>query len=96
MSDSITTSLAAVFRVVGEPLTLERFPIPALAGSEALVRIRCATICGSDLHSYFGRRHSSMPSVLGHEMGSYALARLGELQARAPCTVPSKWASVSR
>lgn len=66
--NDVTSSLAAVFRAVGEPFTLERFPIPALKGSEALVRIRCATICGSDLHSYFGRRHSPMPSVIGHEM----------------------------
>lgn len=87
MSDSITTSLAAVFRAVGEPLTLERFPIPALAGSEALVRIRCATICGSDLHSYFGRRHSPMPSVLGHEMVG-EIAGLGPAGARDYRGVP--------
>jgi len=68
MSDSKLTSLAAVFRAVGEPLALERFPVPELKGSEALVRVRCSTICGSDLHSYFGRRHSPMPCVLGHEM----------------------------
>jgi alcohol dehydrogenase len=77
MSDSPSTSLAAVFRAIGKPLTLEQFPIPALAGSEALVRVRCATICGSDLHSYFGRRHSPMPSILGHEM-------VGEIVAAGP------------
>lgn len=73
----MTTSLAAVFRAVGQPLELQRFPLPSLSGSEALVRIRCATICGSDLHSYFGRRHSPMPSVLGHEMA-------GEIVAMGP------------
>lgn len=62
------TSLAAVFRAAGGPLSLERFPIPPLDDGEALVRIRCATICGSDLHSYFGRRHSPTPGILGHEM----------------------------
>jgi alcohol dehydrogenase len=61
-------SLAAVFHAAGQPLTLEEFPIPALKGSEVLVRIRCATICGSDLHSYYGRRPSPTPGVLGHEM----------------------------
>lgn len=70
-------SLAAVFRAVGEPLSLERFPIPKLRGTEALVRVRCSTICGSDLHSYFGRRHSPVPSVLGHEM-------VGEIAAMGP------------
>jgi putative phosphonate catabolism associated alcohol dehydrogenase len=62
------TSRAAVFRAVGEPLSLERFPIPELQSGEALVRVRCATICGSDLHSFFGRRHAPTPSVLGHKM----------------------------
>lgn len=60
--------MAAVFRGVGEPLTIEEFPVPVLVGKEALVRVRCATICGSDLHTYFGRRPGPVPSVLGHEM----------------------------
>jgi putative phosphonate catabolism associated alcohol dehydrogenase len=59
---------AAVFHEVGESLALETFFLPALEGHEAIARIRCATICGSDLHSYFGRRHAPVPSVLGHEM----------------------------
>ncbi len=59
---------AAVFRAVGAPLEIERFPLPQLRGREALVQVTCATICGSDLHSYHGRRHSPIPCVLGHEM----------------------------
>lgn len=66
-----------MFRAVREPLTLERFPIPELRGAEVLARIRCATICGSDLHSYFGRRHSPAPSILGHEI-------VGEIEAIGP------------
>jgi putative phosphonate catabolism associated alcohol dehydrogenase len=62
------TSLAAVFHEEGASLTLEQFPLPVLAGSEVLVRIRLTTICGSDLHSISGRRHSPRPSILGHEM----------------------------
>jgi putative phosphonate catabolism associated alcohol dehydrogenase len=69
--------LAAVFQAPRQPLTLERFPLPALAGSEVLVRVRCCTICGSDLHSYFGRRPSPAPAVLGHEM-------VGEVVAMGP------------
>ena len=71
------TSTAAVFHEVGSPLTLEQFPIPELKGSDVLARIVCATICGSDLHSYFGRRRSPMPCVLGHEM-------VAEIQAAGP------------
>lgn len=68
---------AAVFRQVGQPLSIETFPIPRLSGSETLVKIRCATICGSDLHSYHGRRHSPIPCILGHEM-------VGEVAATSP------------
>jgi alcohol dehydrogenase len=71
------TSTAAVFREVGKPLSLEKFPIPQLRGGEVLARILCATICGSDLHSYYGRRPSPKPSVLGHEM-------VAEIQAVGP------------
>jgi putative phosphonate catabolism associated alcohol dehydrogenase len=47
---------------------MERFPVPEPVGGEAVVRIRFATICGSDLHSRFGRRPCPTPCVLGHEM----------------------------
>ena len=70
-------AVAAVFRAVGEPLSVERFPLPVCRGSEVLVRIRCATICGSDLHTYLGRRHGPTPSILGHEM-------VGEIAAIGP------------
>ncbi len=63
-----TEARVAVVRVANEPMTLESYPLPQLIGSEALVKIRCATICGSDLHSFFGRRPTHLPCVLGHEM----------------------------
>jgi putative phosphonate catabolism associated alcohol dehydrogenase len=63
-----TTSLAAVFEAVGRPFSIRTFPLPELQSGEALVRIGCATICGSDLHSFTGRRPAPVPSVLGHEM----------------------------
>ena len=71
------TSLAAVFHAPGAPLTLERFPIPALSGVRVLVRVRCATHCKSDLHTCFGRRQSPTPSILGHET-------VGEVAAVGP------------
>lgn len=74
------TSLSAVF-LAPRRLALERLPLPRLTGSEALVRNRCATICGSDLHSYFGRRHSPAPCILGHEMVG-EIAELGPDGAR--------------
>jgi alcohol dehydrogenase len=76
-ADVPTNAAAAVFREAGAPLTVEQFSIPTLDRGETLVRICCATICGSDLHSYFGRRHSPLPCILGHEM-------VGEVAAVGP------------
>jgi len=45
-----THSRAAVFHAVGQPLTPEYFPLPQLQGSEALVRVCCATVCGLDIY----------------------------------------------
>lgn len=61
-------SSAAVFHAPGQPLAMQEFLLPELHGADVLVRIRCATICGSDLHSISGRRSCPAPSVLGHEM----------------------------
>lgn len=40
---------------------------PTLLEGEFLVRLTLATICGSDLHTYEGRRSAPTPCVLGHE-----------------------------
>ena len=77
-----TTSCAAVFQAVGKPLTLEQFPLPDLKGSEAFARIRCATICGSDLHYWLeggiGTIRVREPIILGHEAaGAEAVRGLG-------------------
>jgi len=58
---------ANVFVEVGAPLESREFPLPTLEPGEALVRVTCCTLCGSDLHTYLGKRHGPAPSVLGHE-----------------------------
>ena len=63
-----TTSLAAVFHEVGQPLTLEHYELPAVGPGEVLVRVTCSTICGSDVHTFLGRRSTPVPTVLGHEI----------------------------
>jgi putative phosphonate catabolism associated alcohol dehydrogenase len=40
---------------------------PKLASGELLVEMGMSTICGSDLHTYEGRRSAPTPCVLGHE-----------------------------
>src|SRR5579863_7981833 len=76
-----SSALAAVFRAENQPMALERFALPELKRGEALVQISCATICGSDLHSFYGRRPAPTPGVLGHEMVGH-LAAMGPGGAR--------------
>jgi putative phosphonate catabolism associated alcohol dehydrogenase len=72
---------AAVFHTPNAPLRLQDLPLPDPAPDEAIVRIRCATICGSDLHTILGRRPGPAPSVLGHEMtGEIAALPAGGLR----------------
>jgi putative phosphonate catabolism associated alcohol dehydrogenase len=59
---------ACIFDGPGLPLRLERFALPALGPGEVLVRIKSSTLCGSDLHTYEGRRTTPVPTVLGHEV----------------------------
>ena len=62
------TARAAVFAGPGEPLRLASFPLPRPAPSQLLVRVRCSSICGSDLHTFLGRRQTPTPTILGHEI----------------------------
>ena len=62
------TSRAMMFHETGRPLEPCRFPLPRLADGEVLVRITCCTLCGSDVHTYQGRRSTPRPTVLGHEI----------------------------
>jgi alcohol dehydrogenase len=58
---------AAVFDGPGRPFRFETLPRPVLGEGEALVRIKLCTVCGSDLHTFAGRRGGPVPCVLGHE-----------------------------
>lgn len=62
------TSLAAVFHSPGRPFELAHVPLPILEPGEAIVKVECCTICGSDLHSIAGRRNVPAPTILGHEI----------------------------
>jgi len=58
---------AAIFDGPGQPLRVEPIAHPILQSGEALVRVSLCTVCGSDLHTFTGRRKEKTPSVLGHE-----------------------------
>jgi len=59
-------TVAAVWRG-GDDIALESVPVPALGPGDVLVRVRFATVCGSDRHTVSGRRDQPCPSILGHE-----------------------------
>jgi putative phosphonate catabolism associated alcohol dehydrogenase len=68
---------AAVMNRVNAPLDLVEFPLPEVERGCILVKILCCTICGSDLHSWLGRRSAPMPIILGHEIVG-EIVELGE------------------
>lgn len=74
------TTRAAVQHRHNEALTLQSLPLPAtIEPAAALVRITCATLCGTDAEIWSGRMSfpEMLPIVPGHEM-------VGEIVAAGP------------
>lgn len=67
-------SKVAVFQGPGKGFTIEHFPIPSLKSGEFLVKISLCTVCGSDLHTFTGRRAGPAPGALGHEISGRLVA----------------------
>jgi alcohol dehydrogenase len=66
--DVARPGVAVVFTGAGEPLTHRRIEVADPGEGEVLVRVLGCTLCGSDLHSYLGRRSTPLPTILGHEI----------------------------
>jgi len=80
---------AAVFTGIGD-VSLRDAPIPALTPGDMLVRVRAATICGTDLRICAGlkKRGVRIPSILGHEFaGDIAAFGAGEWRVGQAVTV---------
>jgi alcohol dehydrogenase len=71
------TAKAAVMTGAGKDLELIEYPLPRVEKGCILVRVTCCTICGSDVHSWMGRRPAPTPSILGHEIVG-RIVELGE------------------
>ena len=65
-AEQVDQTLAAVWRG-GEDIALGPVAVPPLQPGDVLVRVRLATVCGSDRHTVSGRRSQPCPSILGHE-----------------------------
>jgi putative phosphonate catabolism associated alcohol dehydrogenase len=85
----VRTTRAAVMTHPGASLEFRDFPIPEVMPGTVLVRITCCTICGSDLHSWSGRRTAPTPIILGHEIVGEIIA-LGEGVSRDSGDQPVK------
>ena len=70
-------ALAMVFQQVNKPFKANHLSIPSLNAGEVLVKTTYTTICTSDLHTYYGRRPGTLPSILG-------LEAIGEVADLAP------------
>jgi alcohol dehydrogenase len=64
----MSASLAAVFSGIPQQMDLKEFPRPEPSAAEIVVRVLGCTLCGSDLHSFEGRRQVPVPTILGHEI----------------------------
>jgi putative phosphonate catabolism associated alcohol dehydrogenase len=66
-----------IFDGAAKPLRLVRMEVPKLNPAEILVKNTYTTLCGSDLHTFCGKRNEKTPTVLGHEIVG-TISEIGE------------------
>jgi putative phosphonate catabolism associated alcohol dehydrogenase len=71
------TALAAVFRGPGRGFEVTEYPLIPPGPGGLVARVLMSTVCGSDLHSWLGRRATPVPGILGHEIVG-TVAALGD------------------
>ena len=60
---------AIIFNGTTKPLEETEFPLPKkLDKEEILVKVSLSTVCGSDVHTWQGKRPFPTPCILGHEI----------------------------
>jgi threonine dehydrogenase-like Zn-dependent dehydrogenase len=62
----VTTCKAAVFVGAGKPLEVQEFSVPEVEPGAALVQMRMAAVCGTDVHAWHNPK-ASYPVIFGHE-----------------------------
>ncbi|MCG8353464.1 MAG: L-threonine 3-dehydrogenase [Chloroflexales bacterium] len=72
------TMLALVKPAAAPGARLERVPVPFVGPNDVLIRVRAATICGTDLHIYrwdpWAQKRMHPPLVFGHEFSGDVVA----------------------
>jgi alcohol dehydrogenase, propanol-preferring len=93
---------AARFYEVNEPLRIEEVPVPEVREDEALVQIKAAGLCGSDVHIVFeGVTPTAFkPITLGHEPAGVVTATGSRVEGWEEgdrvCVVPGFWCGSCR
>ena len=62
------TGKQIAFNGPGLAMEMQEASIPELKAGEILIRNLYTTLCGSDLHTYSGKRIELCPTILGHEI----------------------------
>ena len=75
------TAKAMVFTGAGKKLELRHYPVPSPEPNGIVVRMTMATICGSDLHTFLGKRPGEIPGILGHEI----IGEIISLESKVKC-----------
>jgi threonine 3-dehydrogenase len=78
--DTVPTGVTRAAVWTGSGVDVKKVELPELGDGETLVRVRLATVCGSDLHTVSGRRRAACPSILGHEAVGEVVAVEGHNQ----------------
>ncbi len=74
------TARAAVFPAPDRPVELREYPLPELAPGEALLRVLCSEVCGTDVHLHRGKLAGvPYPLIPGHVTAGTLAAVRGEL-----------------
>ena len=84
MAEPALPITVAVFEAP-QQVRLRQVGWPVLREGEVLVEVLGCTLCGSDLHSFTGRREVAVPTVLGHEITGRIVA-LGPVGGAGPVT----------
>jgi 2-desacetyl-2-hydroxyethyl bacteriochlorophyllide A dehydrogenase len=66
--------MKALVYTAPKKLEMQSWPDPELKPGDALVRVRAAAVCGSDVHGWLGHsRGRTPPLILGHELAGEVL-----------------------